>query len=166
MPEIEIKTSRFILKELTLKDATPRYLEWLTDDTAERFIISAKETQKLSELKDYIHQRVLDKNCLFLGIYTLSDNEHIGNIKYEPINQSLREATMGILIGETKWRGKGVAKEVILASAEYLNNNLNISKVILGVESDNFPAITAYEKMGFKRYKDSGSKGFFMKYVM
>jgi len=42
---------------------------------------------------------------LFLGIYTLESQEHIGNIKYEPIDLKCGIAIMGILIGEDKWKG-------------------------------------------------------------
>jgi [ribosomal protein S5]-alanine N-acetyltransferase len=41
---------------------------------------------------------------------------NIGNIKYEPIVIEEHQATMGILIGEKRRRGKGVATEVINTS--------------------------------------------------
>ena len=43
--------------------------------------------------------------------------QHIGNIKYEPIDFQAATATMGILTGANDWRGKGVGPEVIKGSA-------------------------------------------------
>ena len=76
---------------------------------------------------------------------------HIGNIKYEPIVIEEYQATMGILIGEKRWRGKGVATEVINASMTWLKRNLGIRKFFLSVDLDNIYAIKAYEKSGFKK---------------
>jgi RimJ/RimL family protein N-acetyltransferase len=84
-----------------------------------------------------------------LGIFDKITNLHIGNIKYEPVNSKLRYAIMGILIGEAEWRGKGVASEVLLASAKWLWNNRNIQQIILGVSHSNLAAIRAYRKVGF-----------------
>ena len=37
---------------------------------------------------------------------------------------------MGILIGEVTFRNKGVAKEVLLASSEWLKQHYNIKKIL------------------------------------
>jgi len=56
---------------------------------------------------------------------------------------------MVILIGNEDFRGKMVASEVIIGSAKWLKQNLNNNKIVLGVRCDNFPAIRAYQKIGF-----------------
>jgi RimJ/RimL family protein N-acetyltransferase len=53
------------------------------------------------------------------------------------------------LIGEKKWRGKGVAQETISELTKTLNKDLQINKFYLGVDRDNSAAIRAYTKMGF-----------------
>jgi RimJ/RimL family protein N-acetyltransferase len=56
---------------------------------------------------------------------------------------------MGMLIGEPDYRGKGVAAEVLLASARWLTSHRKIKQIVLGVSKDNAAAIRAYEKVGF-----------------
>ena len=56
---------------------------------------------------------------------------------------------MGILIGEEEWRGVGVAKEIVSATAKWLRKYKNIERIILGVNIDNVNAIRAYKKIGF-----------------
>jgi RimJ/RimL family protein N-acetyltransferase len=144
----EILTDRFILRPLDIKDVTKRYADWLGDETTSKYI-SARFS--LIKLRHYVADRSNRDDVLFLGIFNITNGSHIGNIKYEPIQVESRQATMGILIGEKEYRGKGVASEVIIASAIALNERLKIEKIILGVSKDNFSAIRAYEKIGFKK---------------
>ena len=143
-----IKTPRFLLRPLTVSDVSERYLSWLSEDAALRFIIAAGEERGLEQLREYVARRQKRDDVLFLGIFNL-DGEHIGNVKYEPIDRELRSTVMGILIGELSWRGKGVAGEVIHASAQWLNRHSGIRSIVLGVDVDNLPAIAAYRKIGF-----------------
>ena len=70
----------------------------------------------------YIKSRENREDVLFSAIFT-DDGQHIGNIKYEPIDLENKNATIGVLIGEREWRGKGVAIEVIKACNQYLHKN-------------------------------------------
>lgn len=146
---VEFETDRFLLRNLAIEDANPRYLSWLNETTTRRFIVTASQIAELENLKAYVQSKLESDQCLFLGIFEKETNIHIGNIKYEPIDKAKKYAVMGILIGEIEWRGKGVAQEVILSSAQALKSRLGIEDIILGVELDNRPAIRAYEKMGF-----------------
>ena len=143
-----IKTARFRLRPLTVADVSPRYLSWLSEDRVLRFINGATGDNLLEELKSYVSQREGREDVLFLGIFTHA-GEHIGNIKYEPLDHRLGAAVMGILIGEVAWRGKGVAGEVIHASAMWLREHRSIAQIALGVDQDNIAGIRAYEKLGF-----------------
>jgi len=93
---------------------------------------------------------------LFFGIFTDS-RQHIGNVKYEPINIEDKVATMGILIGDKEWRGKGVAPEVIKASSEYLNKTYGIRYIDLVVNGNNAPAVSVYKKMKFEVVKENNN---------
>jgi RimJ/RimL family protein N-acetyltransferase len=61
---------------------------------------------------------------------------------------------MGILIGEVDWQGKGVAGEVIKATASYLKSELKVTHINLGVSEQNTSAIKLYEKLGFLAIND------------
>jgi RimJ/RimL family protein N-acetyltransferase len=148
---LKIDTERFHLRELSDSDASERYLSWFQDTTTQQFI--AKKAETISQLKEYILEKKTDKNCLFLGVFY--QGIHIGNIKYEPIDISKAQATMGILIGEKDWRGKGVAGEVIMASSIYLREHYGIKRILLGVEQENSAAVQAYNKLGFVKYKET-----------
>ena len=145
-----IKTNRFTLKPLTQYDVNDLYLSWLTKNNANGYIKYAKNKLNLKDLKQYVKDRENKGDILFLGIFTKDSNQHIGNIKYEPIDYANKTATMGILIGDKNWRGKGVASEVITASSYWLKDNKDIKIILLGVDKNNIPALSAYQKNGFK----------------
>ena len=153
-----ILTDRFLLRPLTTADASRRYQRWLRDTRARRYIQSAATVRSLPALRAYIAERQRRTDSLFLGIFVRSGGEHIGNIKYEPIDRARRSAEMGILIGEPSWRGRGVAPEVIHASARWLHERHGVSKVFLGVERVNKSALAAYRRTGFRAVREPASR--------
>ena len=105
-----INTKRFQLKSLTTKDVTEKYLSWFSGSKeVVEYIAYAKTNADINKLRQYVKEREDREDVLFLGIFT-DYGQHIGNIKYEPINLKNKSATMGILIGDKEWRGKGVVR--------------------------------------------------------
>ena len=145
-----INTKRFQLKPLTEEDVTGQYLSWFyASKEVEKYIDFAKKEPDIEKLALYVRERKNRKNVLFLGIF-FNFNLHIGNVKYEPINFESKTATMGLLIGDKEWRGKGVATEVVEASSEYLRKMYGIKYIELGVDKSNMAALSAYGKMKFR----------------
>jgi RimJ/RimL family protein N-acetyltransferase len=149
----EIITKRFVLRPLTIKDATPRYSSWFDESASQEFIQASSSAHGVEELRDYIRERLQREDVLFLGIFTRKGAEHIGNIKFEPVDTEKKYAIMGIMIGDPAWRGKGVAAEVIAQSSRWLNQKAGIEQIVLGVDSENHAAVRAYKKAGFREEK-------------
>ena len=145
---IEVTTQRFLLKQLITDDISDRYLSWLNKEESP-YIEYGKNHSTMEELKVFVSEREKKRDVLFLGIFT-KKKQHIGNIKYEPIDFKGKTATMGILIGDSEWRGKGVAIEVIKASAHYLADRYEVTTIFLGVNPNHQVAVSVYKKIGFK----------------
>ncbi|WP_294261468.1 GNAT family N-acetyltransferase [Propionivibrio sp.] len=145
----EILTDRFVLRPLDVGDVTDRYAGWLGDQATSQYISATASKPDLADLREYVVQRSGREDVLFLGIFEKRSGLHVGNIKFEPLSSELGYATMGILIGESDWRGKGVAAEVLMGSAEWLRQHRNIRQIVLGVSCANTAAICAYKKVGF-----------------
>lgn len=144
----EILTERFKMRPLCPDDATEQYSRWLDSDDAYA-IEGSRAPHAINDLRDYIRARQGRGDALFLGIFSRDDGSHIGNVKYEPINEAENFAVMGILVGELAWKGRGVAGEVIAESAKWLSVHRGIRDILLGVETWNVAAIRAYKKLGF-----------------
>ncbi|MBT3451353.1 aminotransferase class III-fold pyridoxal phosphate-dependent enzyme [archaeon] len=136
------------LRNLTDLDVTEEYCKWLNDPEVNLYLETRKVT--IEELIKYVNDKNNNLNCLFLGIYCKSNDKHIGNIKLEPIDFVNKTATLGILIGNKDYWGKGIATEATKLISDYAFNKLGLIEVNLGVISENKAAIRVYEKVGFK----------------
>lgn len=140
----------FYLRSLKPEDISEDYLSWFEDEKAKMFIEYARQKNNMNDLISYVQEKNDAPNALLLGIFNKNNGCHIGNIKYEPINLQCKTAEMGILIGEKKFRGQGIAQYVIKESAYWLNETYGIKNITLGVKSENENAISAYKKIGFE----------------
>lgn len=155
MHKTTLETERFLLRPLTTQDVTERYRSWFNPETARMGIASARRQPTIEELKTFIAERVSREDVFFFGIFTKDGGEHIGNLKYEPVDSQEGYAVMGILIGQKEWWGKGVAPEVLRATARWLRDRFHVREIILGVMKDNLLARRSYEKVGFRlRHSD------------
>lgn len=153
-PECRIETPRFLLRPLETSDVGQAYLSWFKDPDVSRFIVAAAASPSREDLEGFIAARRNRDDVLFLGVFLGETGEHIGNIKFEPLDESAGHAILGILIGAPDWRGKGVAREVIEASGNWLARHRSLRRLYLGVDRRNHAAIHAYEKIGFRETGD------------
>ncbi|MEW6989336.1 GNAT family N-acetyltransferase [Colwelliaceae bacterium 6441] len=143
-----LTTQRFILKTLTPDYASQEYLSWLSQNETGKFILNKPQT--IDDLKQYIKQFCDNHFVYFLAIIDKDSNLHIGNIKFEFLNNSFDNVEMGILIGNRNYHGKGVAGEVIKGFAHFSVDKLSTKTMSLGVNKSNTAAVKAYEKLGFQ----------------
>lgn len=144
-----IDTNRFYLRSLRPEDASEGYLSWFKQGFVSKYIETAGTIRTISDLRLYIFEKTCLSDVLFLGIFTKENGLHIGNIKYEPVNLLDGHAVLGVLIGESGWRGLGAAEEAIRASSGWLFRNFGIDKFALGVDLHNIRAISLYKRLGF-----------------
>ncbi len=149
-----IKTKRFLIKKLTLTNVNKTYFSWFKDPVITKNIVTSDSvtTGGIKYLKLYVSKKINKKNILFLGIFT-KKKIHIGNIKFEPISTKRNTAIVGILIGNKKWRRKGVLKEIFPNICKFLHLHYGILRIELGVSNNNKIAIISYKKIGFKKLK-------------
>ncbi len=143
-----LDTARFVLRPLMLDDANARYLSWFGDAGAVH-IEAQKTTRSLDDLRAYVADKIGRPDVVFLAIIDRATRQHVGNIKFEPVDREQGYTVFGILIGEPAFRGKGLAAEVIAASGAWLKEQ-GVSEILLGVAVTNNAAIRAYEKAGFR----------------
>ena len=142
-------TERFELRILKPESQSlSNYLRWMRDRKSNPFIHGINEFETLENLVDYINEKNRLNSAMLLGIFLKGSSEHIGNVKLEPILPDYT-ATIGILVGEENWRGKGVGFEVLSEVLNYAFNDLNLQLIRLGVDKKNISAIKLYKKLGF-----------------
>lgn len=147
--KVEMSSEKLLLRELTEEDVCERYLGWLREGEATKYISAASSTHDLQDLRRYVCDRIGREDVLFLGIFDKESGLHIGNIKYEPVDRALGYAVMGILVGDPAYRGKGVGTDALVTSARWLKEKWGIKQILLGVYESNVAGVRSYEKAGF-----------------
>ncbi|MEG6567857.1 GNAT family protein [Thermoanaerobacterium saccharolyticum] len=77
--------------------------------------------------------------------------EYIGNISYGNVDWKNRHCEIAIVIGEEKYRNRGLGSEAVMTLLDFIFNELNLHRVELKVYDFNERAIRCYEKCGFKK---------------
>lgn len=144
-----IETERFILKILIPELVSETYVSWFSDKESSSYIQYANQSVSLEKLKDYVDEKYHNPNVLMFGIFSKENLNHLGNIKFEPIDFSKKTAVLGVLIGDERWRGKGLFSEISIA-LEHELKLIDIDFIYLGVDKENINAIKAYQKNNYK----------------
>ncbi len=146
--ETVLSGARIFLKLLKEDNATEEYCSWLSDPVVNKYLET--RTSTIQELKNYINQRIDKIDNYFFGIFLKENNQHIGNIKLEPIDYNRKISNFGILIGNKDYWGQGYGTEATELILDFAFNQLSLQIVELGVIAENKSAIKVYEKVGFK----------------
>jgi RimJ/RimL family protein N-acetyltransferase len=146
---LRIETLRFYLERLEIRHASQEYVDWLNNCQVNRFLESGGN-YTLEMLKDFLLD-VSNEDIYFWAIKDKLNNQHLGNIKIDPINLKHGWGEYGILIGDQSYWGKGVGFEVSRAVIDFcFEGNLKLRKINLGVRAENIAAIALYKKLGFE----------------
>lgn len=79
------------------------------------------------------------------------NGEPIGLIGLLDIDLKNKKAEYYIIIGEAKYRGKGIAEKATDELLNYAFNELTLKKIYLYTEKENFSAQRLFERVGFKK---------------
>ena len=125
------------------------FTEWLDDFETTDFLGKSGLLTTLNEEREYLENNTPEAS---FAIVTLENNKIIGTVSLEKINHINRCATLGIFIGNKKFRSKGYGTEAIKLILEYGFKYLNLQNIKLDLMEFNGRALKCYQKCGFKEY--------------
>jgi aryl-alcohol dehydrogenase-like predicted oxidoreductase/RimJ/RimL family protein N-acetyltransferase len=152
-----LKSSRFSLRKMKLSYVNNNYLSWFDDYEVKKFL-EYSPNKNLQNLRANVEITLEKKNVLFYAIF--NKKKHIGNLKIEKINLKKSSAYLGILIGDKKWKHKGVGSEIIEKICNHLFIKFKISKIFLGLQRKNIKALNLYKKSGFVVVRKINPRGY------
>lgn len=145
MIKFKLNKRNIILKELSLKDYSKKYENWLNNKNVNKYLFT-KSANKNKILK-YIQSNLNNPNNLLCGIFL--DKKHIGNIRLvRDVNKS---HSIGLLIGE-KHKINNLAVTVINKFCKFIFKKYPIKKIYIGIIKDNIKSLVVFLKAGFKIY--------------
>jgi ribosomal-protein-alanine N-acetyltransferase len=136
------------LRPKRLQDAANDY-SWRQDaelcrlDAATPLLCSFEEF-----LENYVEDLYRPNLSYRFAIETL-DGRHIGNCSYFSIDETKKEAEMGIMIGDRAYWNRGYGADVILTSLNHIFSQTNLKRIYLKTLNWNIRAQKCFQKCGF-----------------
>ena len=146
--KLKKNNKNIILKPLSINKVNRNYFKWFKDKEVNRFI--KFKPKNIEELRKNVNKILSDKNIFFYSIEV--NKSHIGNIKVDNIDFVNKQATLGILIGDNKFRNQGIGYIAINSMLNFFSEK-NITHIYLGCDNKNYAALNLYLKCGFKIIK-------------
>jgi len=149
--DIFIEGKSIILKALSEDDVTNSgWYGWFNDAETTKFMQQRYFPNTLpAQLHFYKESILAAQNKIQLGILPKKEKQIIGVISLNDIDFVNRKAELAIVIGEKKFRGKGIGTEAMELLLNHAFKKLGLNRIWLGVPAEHKGAIRSYEKVGF-----------------
>jgi hypothetical protein len=146
----KIFSDRLYLKKLSIDEINDEFMSWFENEDLMKYYTNSKNTITKESLISYITENELSGISYTYGIYYKENNECIGTIKIGPINNIHKISDLVVLIGNTKYHGKGLAVEAITLGNKIAFEKHDIRKLFGGMYETNLASIKSYTKAGWQ----------------
>ena len=129
-----------------------RFVRWFNDPEVRRYLLMYEPMSHAKEER-WFESYLSRKDDIILAIEVREGDcwVHIGNVGLHRIDWKNRVATLGIVIGEKEYWGKGYGTEAVRTMLRYAFHELGLNRVELETYSFNPRAQRCYERAGFRR---------------
>ena len=107
MKKITLTGDIIYLRIFEKNDIGKKYLNWINDDKANPFLLSARKKSTIKDLERYYENNCDNKNSYFCAICDKKTNQHIGTARLYGIDWHDSHGIFGWIIGDTNFRNKG-----------------------------------------------------------
>ncbi len=144
-----ITTSRLVLRPYVENDIQA-WQRWDVDPEIQKYLPEpVNKVVSEAEQSAYLKECLEENDGAYWSIVWNETGDVIGTISLTEINFHHGVGELGIVIGEKKFWGLGIATESIEALAEYAKNVLNLRRLCGEYESENIAIQKALEQAGF-----------------
>lgn len=151
MKDIFIEGEQVYLRALNENDLDGNYVNWLNDAEVCKYNAHHRFVNTKEKTKSYINSVNNSNTNLVLAVCYKEDNTHIGNISIQNINYIDSSAEFAIVMGETRYHGKGLAYEAASLIINHAFATLNLHRVYCGTSSENTPMQKLALKLGMEK---------------
>ena len=130
-------------------DVEGSYLDWLNDEEVTRFLAVGHFPATKEYLLHYIQNMAQSSQDTLFAIHDIKTDEFIGTAHFGPINWLHRTGTMGDIIGNKKYWGKGYGTEICFRLMDYGFRRLNLHKITVGTIGEQTSVLKYVKKLGF-----------------
>ena len=145
---VRIDAGDYLIRTLTKDDASDRWAAWIADPEVAKMLNAPTRALTKEEIKKYIN-RFDQQTKLLLGIFDKRTNLHIGFFSVD-IDYRRSQGRINMLIGDAKYRHRGVLSMIRSYYLKYLFETLGLKKLTATALAHNQIIINLLIKRGWK----------------
>jgi RimJ/RimL family protein N-acetyltransferase len=126
--KVSIQSDEYLLRTLTIDDASDRWAGWMSDTEVMRMLNAPPRKMSHGDIVGYI-KSFDQRSDLLLGIFEKREGQHIGFFAIHA-DYPLSQGVVNLLIGEAKYRHHGVLSVLRLQFAEYFFETLGLKTMM------------------------------------
>ena len=130
----------------------PKATSFVNDEELKKLLVTnVPFPMTLWEEEEWIKSQKSNQDGSYnFAIEDIETKKYIGGCGIQEVNWLSRVATVGIMIGDKEYWGKGYGTDAMKVLMNFIFNNMNIRKIRLSTFSFNMRARKSYEKCGFE----------------
>lgn len=133
-----------------IQSIADRYLQWLNDKAvvgplAAPFLLEPKSFAFIEES----YRRFTSPTCIGFFVWHDKAKEFIGTAKIDKIDSYNKSAEIGIMVGEKKYWGQGVATQILSLQLDYIFEKISFHRAWGGTNSLNAAVHNLFLRAGF-----------------
>ena len=144
------REERLQIRGLVEEDVTAAYADWLNDEGNRSGLwIDSGQVITVESQREYIRQIVASEERAITGLFD-EEGELIGTTGWHHVNNEHRHPSIGILIGNPRYRGRGLGAILVWANTSMLMTEFGAVKVVAGTLGANRPSLRSFLKAGYR----------------
>lgn len=142
-----ISTERLNIWPLEPQDLAKNYT-WANDGSLCRLIGALPMPKPFREIEGWFSSVTADPEAHVFSV-KLKDGAHIGNAEIRDLDLRCGSCELGIMIGDSRYRGQGYGSEAVKAVCAFAFNQLRLNRIKVRVLQYNDNAFAMFKKCGF-----------------
>ena len=141
---------------MRLEDVSLEYVGWLNDPRTNQFLEVRRHRQTLQTVTDFVATSIESSEELLLKIVVSAnpldpsrEQIHVGNLRIHGIDGYHKFAELGLVIGITEFRGKGIGQRALSLAEELSRVRLSLRTLTAGCYRANHASLRAFLSRDF-----------------
>ena len=135
------------LKILKVADVTSSYVDWFSGPETICYSDSQYRSHTFEGQKEYVNSCLSNDDVDLYGIF--DEDLHVGNILISGLNSIHKKAKITYIVGDTRYRRKGVASFAVSTIVKISKTNYQLNKLYAGLAEGNEGSRKVLQKNGF-----------------
>jgi ribosomal-protein-alanine N-acetyltransferase len=144
------REEEYVVRDLLPGDVSADYVDWLNNEQNRAGLwIASDETITTASQRMYVEKINESSDRAIAGLFNVA-GDLIGTAGWHHVNKEHKHPSLGILIGNLAYRGRGLGGVWVWVNTQLLFAKFNAVKVTAGALASNRPSLRSFLKAGYQ----------------